>query len=892
MDIIKELKKDGMLLKKIPKKEQTVDICKIAIRQNPLALQFVSRKCLDSKMCLAAVKKDGQAFRYVPSQFVTRRMCELAVEANPEFLNDVPEDFRTLKICISAVKKDVNALSYISREKRYELFDDNTEIDLIEKIVANNTKWLAYMPNRPDVKALCINCMEEDFSIAQHMPEQIKISWDILDYQKSKGKLQFLMKYYDSEEKRFIIKIKVVCGQHISLFNENNVIEESYCVQVKFEDFDKFYNFLDGNLFDAELRTYSFHGIDLKKYNIEGATINSEILELHGLYDGTYFTSIKESLKTNTDEFIDNNELMMPNEFCYPKPIDDDEHERFDISHIPFFYISDIHLVHRVCNKFNDKATKEEIRSYIKFLAKSMVSSIGTRPYNSYLLIAGDTSSIFEFAVIFYNELIQWWNPKRIVVVSGNHELWNPWIDMEDNIEIYRKFFYDLGITFLQNDLMCVEDRGKYEIIREVEILTMNEEEIRKRVQYSSVIILGGIGFSGLNKKFNASHIRYGKSFDELSREAAMQKDIQEAKRFNIIYTKILKSLNKSRVIVLTHTKKGDWNTETHNPCWIYLNGHNHRNFYEINDRRTIYADNQIGYTAKNIGLKYFYCDNDYDIFAYYQDGIHEITREQYIDFNRGKLVSMSFKREDGTIYMLKRKSMYMFVIYCEYSKRSRGKSLYLMNGGKLGRLGKNRLEDLSYYYDSLEKYTENINQLLNKYVGGQQKLSEFIKHIGGSGKIHGCIVDVERPNELEGFSYCHLFVNPIDGKVTPYFAYDVKSRIVYKDFKTLLQEHDSCKLMANNYLRIEKEAVQNLPIIQYSGQLETWENEDSIYDEGSYLYKISRIIKSLQYCTEKNIVRLWNEELLNYDFVTRIKQANQIGEFVDDRLMIGEKDV
>jgi len=251
-------------------------------------------------------------------------------------------------------------------------------IDLIEKIVANNSKWLAYMPNRPDVKALCINCMEEDFSIAQYMPEQIKISLDILDYQKSKGKLQFLMKYYDSEEKRFIIKIKVVCRQHISLFSINNVIEESYCVQVEFEDFDKFYNFLDGNLFDAELRTYSFHGIDLKKYNIEGATINSEILELHGLYDGTYFTSIKEILKTNTDEFIDNNEIMMPNEFFYPKPIDDDKHERGDISHIPFFYISDIHLVHRVCNKFNDKATKEEICSYIKFLAKSMVSSIGT----------------------------------------------------------------------------------------------------------------------------------------------------------------------------------------------------------------------------------------------------------------------------------------------------------------------------------------------------------------------------------------------------------------------------------------------------------------------------------------------------------------------------------
>ena len=97
---------------------------------------------------------------------------------------------------------------------------------------------------------------------------------------------------------------------------------------------------------------------------------------------------------------------------------------------------------------------------------------------------------------------------------------------------------------------------------------------------------------------------------------------------------------------------------------------------------------------------------------------------------------------------------------------------------------------------------------------------------------------------------------------------------------------------MANNYLRIEKEAANNLPIVQYSGQMEEWENEDAMYDEGSYLYKISRIIKSLQYCTEKTIVRLWNEELLNYDFVNRIKQSNQIDEIVDDRLMIDEKNV
>ena len=142
------------------------------------------------------------------------------------------------------------------------------------------------------------------------------------------------------------------------------------------------------------------------------------------------------------------------------------------------------------------------------------------------------------------------------MVVPGNHELWDPCIDMEDNIEIYRKFFDDLGIIFLQNDLMCVEDRKKCEIFSEVEILKMSEEEIRSKSQCCSVIILGGIGFSGLNEKFNASNIRYGKSFDELSREAALRKDIQEAIRFNTIYTKILKSLGKSRVLSLHTSKK------------------------------------------------------------------------------------------------------------------------------------------------------------------------------------------------------------------------------------------------------------------------------------------------------------------------------------------------
>ena len=305
MDTIKELKKDGMLLKKIPKKEQTIELCEASIKQNPLALQFASKKCLDPKMCLTAVKKNRQAFRYVPRQFVTKQMCELAVESDPQLLKNVPENFQTSTICINAVKKDVSTLSFVSLEKRSEWFDNNTEIDLIEKIVAHNPEWLKYMPDRSDVRALCISYMEEDFSIAQYMPEQIKNSDDILNYQKSKGKSQFTHKYFDSQEKKFNVEIKVVFN-YKSMYYES-IEERSYCVVKKFDVFDKFYDFLDGNLFDAELRDYSFRGINLKNYNIEGAIINSKILQSQGLYDETYFADIKKILETNSEEIIWNN---------------------------------------------------------------------------------------------------------------------------------------------------------------------------------------------------------------------------------------------------------------------------------------------------------------------------------------------------------------------------------------------------------------------------------------------------------------------------------------------------------------------------------------------------------------------------------------------------------
>lgn len=885
---VEKLKKDGLLLKQISKKEQTPKMCKEAISQNPKALQYASTKCIDTKICLAAIKKDGNVFPYVPTRFITKKMCLLAVQADSDLLNNVPVDWRTREICLLAITKKPGTFLYIPQEIRYEIFNEETPAELLESIVEFNINWLAYMPVCRNGIDICLACIKKDFSTAQYLPEGIKQNKEILDYQKSQGKISFLSKLHNSETGLFMTKIKVVYDSTPSVLDDSRLIDDWYTVMAEFQNFDEFYSFVDGNLYDAELRTYKFEGIDLKQYNIEGAVIHQDVLAEQGLFDGSYFEGLKKRIECMDLSEVEKDEICLLTGYNYPKPVDEDGYEKFDNNHIPFFYVSDIHLCHRVLHKFKLRATKEETRSYVKFLAREMLASVGTVPYDSYLLIAGDTASEFEMAKIFYKELVCFWNPQKIVVITGNHELWDPWDEMENNIQVYREYFKELGITFLQNDFLLVKNRHQQFILSEDKILELSEEQLRELAQKCSIAVLGGIGFSGLNDKYNAVNMRYGKSFEESeSAEVALKRDISETRRFDNIYRKLLQALPHNKVIVLTHMQKWNWNADSHNPNWIYVNGHNHRNYFDISSEKVVYADNQIGYKTETIGLKYFYIDNEYDIFAYLEDGIHEITKSQYSDFNKGKLVQMSFRREDGQIYMIKKNGKYMFFLYCLYSKQSKNKYLYLLTGGRLGKLLRNSLEDLQYYYGTLDIYTENVRQLLDRYTGGQKKISDFVKGLGGSGKIHGCIVDVDKPRNFEAYSYCHLFVNPIDGKVTPYFAYDVTSRIVYKDFKALLKSQKSCKLLKANYTRREKELNLNMPSLQYSSQLEEWGHESSMYDEGSYLYKISRIIKSLQYVAEKSIVRIWNEELLNYNFVSHIKEANRIEDMIDDTLIV-----
>lgn len=523
---------------------------------------------------------------------------------------------------------------------------------------------------------------------------------------------------------------------------------------------------------------------------------------------------------------------------------------------IRFFYISDIHLDHHIKDNVKNPNDIEQIKEYIHSEVEKISKKFHRRwEQREFLIIAGDIASRFDIIKIFFEFLVKYIEPYNIIVISGNHELWDPYVEMEDNIAFYKKFYRKMKITYLYNELFYMDKKGEYNIISENVILDMSETELKEKAMYSPFLVLGGIGFNQYNEEYNATTLQYGKSFEGI-KEIVLKRERQEAKKFDKIYKKIYSALSKYQVIVLTHMKKSNWNKDTYNSKWIYVYGHDHINFLEHN----IYGNNQIGY-KNDIELKYFELKGEYDIFLEYPDGIYRIEKEQYEDFYIGKILNMRFykqKNKIDDIYMIKKEKYYIFFA-------TKAEKIFCLRGGRIYKLSKNKIKDLQYYYDNLECYVDGVYNILQTYLKRQKKLSDFIKSLGGSGKIHGCIIDVDCGDNilLRSDSLCHLFVNPYDNSIVPYKAENKVIGEIYSDLKTMLEYNKSfCHSLYESYLRIGEFSECQLSEYSYFYP----ECVDSVvpYEKkGNWIYTVSDQIKMLQ--VEKNIIRHWNEKILEY---------------------------
>ncbi len=496
-------------------------------------------------------------------------------------------------------------------------------------------------------------------------------------------------------------------------------------------------------------------------------------------------------------------------------------------------YISDLHLMYRIKNEGCTSKTAI-IRNIQKVIDTILQQDTFLRDNEKLTLIGGDVSSNFSIFEMFVKRLKKsndrLSNKRCFIFILGNHELWNfSDVKLEKVVEKYRKLLQENDMYLLHNDIFYKNDSNNMGIIPYDELVHLDKRTIAEKLRYTRLVILGGLGFSGYNEEFNANHGMYRMTVDR-------DTEIQESKKFEQLYNKLKDVLSKKNTVIFTHTPKKDWCSEqNYHDNFVYVSGHTHKNIFFDDGVERVYADNQIGYRNVSSHLKSFLVDGEYDYFENYEDGVYEIAPPEYRDFARGMNMYMTFNRKVNTLYMLKKNGYYCFI------HKTKVGSLAILNGGALKKL---EIKDVQYYYDNMDKMIAAIKMPLNEYTSYEKSIANEVKKIGGSGRIHGCIIDIDFCN--------HIYVNPVDMKLTGYWASDIMNKLIYPDIPALLE--NKCPTLYSNYLKLlEDEKLNPLIVRKAKSQVSVLPQEYLKTD----IYKVSREIKKMQKLNS-NVLTTW----------------------------------
>lgn len=851
-------------LQSLGKRMQTKEIVDEAIRSFDISndaytiLRFVAKKFLTREVCAAAISKNGMNLKYVPMQYRDLDMCMAAVQNDGRALKDVPKQVllceRGYELCLIAVGNDFNggALSvvpvdYLKGEKGKEL---------CETAVRANGYAFEHLPARMKTKEFATLAVEAHFPVKDVIwPDGTHKTYSA--YSTYRPILSLIPGDLISQE-----LVAVAVRRHPDNIGcaPSEYVSRSLCLEVIKQDPENVQYF---SAFDDDIISYAVSLNPRAILCVPKPCLTFKLCCDALSKDPTipikdFPDDIQEKLekKFKTDPLIKYDPIALEtpeysNEMGQMISVANKTHS-YDLAiadgpNEVISYISDIHLEHQIRNigKLSIPKVRHRIHEKVSELVSSVPDTKGV------LLVGGDIADSIELESLFYEQLTAFdgWTG-RIISVLGNHELWDgdplgirPARPIDEIITSYRQAL-PYGITLLENELF-IEYKGlRSVVLDEQTILDVSIEELTEVCNDSTLLVLGGLGFSGLNPVYNAEFGLYRAA-------VSTEEDIARSQRFRAVYEKVMSCAANLRVIVLTHTQMADWSNAQYNPKWIYVSGHTHQNTFILQpDGTSVFSDNQVGYKPKRWHLNSFTVDvHRYDPFKSYPNGVHRITREQYVEFNRCQGIMMQGMKNPGDLYALKFDGIYMFVLEST-------SSLCLLEGGRRHKLD----YDISYYYENLPEYIEKVRGAFVPYHKALSMISNEVKEIGGSGTVHGCIVDIDWFN--------HVYLNPFDGKVTPYFAFDMTNKVVFDDMESLLESSPCPPLLRDGKSMLERFTAmakeEKLPILSHS------------IDKGNVLatvpqvildrsmYEPSRIMRSIQYVFDQNVLRIWNDAVLS----------------------------
>lgn len=448
-----------------------------------------------------------------------------------------------------------------------------------------------------------------------------------------------------------------------------------------------------------------------------------------------------------------------------------------------------------------------------------------------------------------------------VYAILGNHELWD-FNNLDDCIRSYQDLFQKLEICFLHNNIawfgktngiFCNDYTHHPQLLIEDSAVD-NDSAIDDDSHYyshifQSVMIVGGIGFAGCNSKFNAINGIYQNA---LSR----QEEIEQSNLWHSTYLSALASAKAQNklLIVLTHNPISDWQaTPAFLSNCIYFSGHTHKNLFqaEPNQNFYCYADNQIGYHGTHFHLKRTSIYRNRNPFADYPDGCYEISSTDYLAFynymcepiaGNGR-VEYQLKQGNSHFYMIKSEGYYGFFLTSK-------SGTCICAGGRLKKISKS--SDIRYFQLNFSNMIRSYWNALSPYRKAQEEISNYVKRFGGTGTIHGCIIDID--------FYCHIFLSPEDGEITYYYSPFYGYIDAYPNLLELMQSNNP--ELAQNLLNLLSGSGT---VSDVSFAVSHSHIHDSFIpiDIKNSLYAVSNRLNQLQRLFDKHILRAWNDQLL-----------------------------
>lgn len=826
-------------LSNIPKAIQTEEMVLLALEnEEPYAtpvLKYTAKRLKTDEMCDKAVAANVLNFIYTPEEYRTAERCFEAVSRDTgevtgerALLSAVPEKVLNGafggEIYATAVAANWRSLSFVPKE----YISPKLLMDAAEAIPEGYSLCDVsyYFPRKKLTKTLCVAIMRRTGKGYDSLPPRFKKDKDVIDAAMSSypdAVMELADEQLTEERLRRALELDNTLFHRLSdeILDRFGIEHPANETQAK----------------DAASSLPEIRAVELELPEVPGTSLVTTASSLPVLYDLTAGDNIPNIGK--------------------------------------FFYITDLHLESQLGLT---GMTTDEIKGKVAQKVDEMLGGLSKEDMaDGVLLVGGDVADSEEVAKIFFDAVFFHFHGP-IIFVLGNHELWDGCTyangkscqkrSIDEVVTAYKqfnktKFGFEAKMYCLENEvLVCYKNsmyqnsdefgvgrktagmpRGGLCVLTEEMLLNTSTDDLREFFDECSMIVLGGLGFCGLNPRYNADT---GLFRDRVSRE----EDVERSKRFRAVYDRVVSCADNKRVVVLTHTQTEDRTTDAPHPNWVYVNGHTHQNgLVKTEDGVTVLYDNQVGYKPKKWHLNQFSLEQYYDPFEAWADGIYRITPQQYMDFNAGRGIQMEYFRQQGDIYALKQKGIYMFML--QY-----GLGLYLLRGGqKL-----NVFHGLEYYAANLEKYVEKIQAAFRPYRNALDKIAAEVKRFGGSGYVHGSIVDIDY--------YNHIYLDPFDGYLMPYFALDVTDRREFRSVRELLESSpfpalgsDGTPMLSAYTKLLDAGGVSILAPTVKEAALAVVPME--VLDEKN-IYAPSRVMKSIQYLLDKGVVRVWNDAVLS----------------------------